>query len=61
MGVSRTSDDIECIAETLAILSDLVAMEQIRESEQSLVADEPTTSLAETQAQLEARRHAATA
>jgi prevent-host-death family protein len=53
-------DDLESLEETLAILSDPVAMEQIRESEKSLVAGEPTTSLAEIQAQLEARRRDAT-
>jgi antitoxin YefM len=50
-------EDLESLEETLAILSDPVAMEQIRESERSLAAGEPTTSLAEIQAQLEARRH----
>jgi antitoxin YefM len=54
--MSRTSDDIESLEETLAILSDPVAMEQIRESERSLAAGESTTSLAEIQAQLERRR-----
>lgn len=49
-------EDLESLEETLAILSDPVAMEQIRESENSLAAGEPTTSLAEIQAQLQARR-----
>jgi antitoxin YefM len=53
-------EDLESLEETLAILSDPVAMEQIRESERSLAAGEPTTSLAEIQAQLEARRRDAT-
>jgi antitoxin YefM len=53
-------EDLESLEETLALLSDRVAMEQIRESEQSLAAGEPTTSLAEIQAQLEARRRDAT-
>lgn len=54
-------EDLESLEETLAILSDPVAMEQIRESEKSLAAGEPTTSLADIQAQLEARRRNATA
>jgi len=53
VAVSQTSDDIERIEETLAILSDPVAMKQIRESERALAAGESTTSLAELQAQLE--------
>lgn len=54
-------DDLEGLEETLAILSDPVALEQIRESEKSLAAGEPTTSLAENQVQLEARRRDAKA
>jgi antitoxin YefM len=54
-------EDLESLEETLAILSDPVAMEQIRESERSLAAGEPTTSLAEIQTQLENRRRDATA
>lgn len=54
-------EDLESLEETLAILSDPAAMEQIRESEKSLAVGEPTTSLAEIQAQLEARRRDATA
>jgi antitoxin YefM len=54
-------EDLESLEETLAILSDPMAMEQIRESERSLAAGEPTTSLAEIQAQLESRRRDATA
>jgi len=54
-------DDLEGLEETLANLSDRVAMEQIRESERSLAAGEPTTSLAQIQAQLEARRRDAAA
>lgn len=53
-------EDFESLEETVAILSDPVAMEQIRESERSLAEGEPTTSLAEIQAQLEARRRDAT-
>jgi PHD/YefM family antitoxin component YafN of YafNO toxin-antitoxin module len=52
--VPISPDDLEGLEETLAILSDRVAMEQIRESERSLAAGEPTASLAEIQAQLEA-------
>jgi antitoxin YefM len=54
-------EDLESLEETLAILSDPVAMEQIRESERSLAAGESTASLAEIQAQLEARRRNASA
>jgi antitoxin YefM len=54
-------DDLESLEETLAILSDPVTMEQIRESEKSLAAGEPTTSLAEIRAQLERRRRDAPA
>jgi PHD/YefM family antitoxin component YafN of YafNO toxin-antitoxin module len=54
--MSQTFDDIESIEETLAILSDPVAMKQIRESERALAAGESTTSLAELQAQLERRQ-----
>jgi PHD/YefM family antitoxin component YafN of YafNO toxin-antitoxin module len=49
-------EDLESLEETLAILSDPAAMEQIRESERALAAGEPGTSLAELQAQLERRR-----
>lgn len=49
-------DNVDSIEETLVILSDPLAMEQIRESEKSLAAGEPTSSLAELQAQLEVRR-----
>jgi antitoxin YefM len=54
-------EDLESLEETLAILSDPVAMEQIRESERLLAAGEPTSSLAEIQAQLETRRRDASA
>lgn len=54
-------DDLESLEETLAVLSDPVAMEQIRESEKSLAAGEPLTSLADLQAQLERRRRDAAA
>lgn len=54
-------EDLESLEETLAILSDPVAMEQIRESERSLAAAEPTTSLADIQAQLAARQRDASA
>jgi hypothetical protein len=53
MGMSRTSDDIESIEETLAILSDRVAMEQIRESERALAAGEVGSSLTDLQEQLD--------
>ena len=56
VAMSQTSDDIESIEETLAILSDPVAMKQIRESERAFGAGESTTSLAELQAQLERRQ-----
>jgi antitoxin YefM len=54
-------DDLESLEETLAILSDPVAMEQVRESEQTLASGDAGTSLAELQAQLERRRRDATA
>lgn len=54
--MSQTSDDIESIEETLAILSDPVAMKQIRESERAFAAGKSTTSLTELQAQLERRQ-----
>lgn len=40
--------DLDSIEETLAILSDPLAMAQIRESEQAIAAGQPTASLAET-------------
>ena len=46
--------DREAIEETLAILSDPVAMEQIRESEQALAAGEPAVPLADLRAQFQA-------
>jgi antitoxin YefM len=54
-------EDLESLEETLAILSDPVAMEQIRESEKSLAAGDAGTSLADLQAQVERRRRDATA
>lgn len=54
-------DDLESLEETLAILSDPVAMGQIRESEQALAAGDAGTSLADLQAQLERRRRDAAA
>ncbi len=61
MGMSPqdSSDDLESLEETLAILSDPVAMGQIRESEQSFAAGEPTTSLVDLRAQLEHWRRGA--
>jgi len=59
--MSQTSDDIESIEETLAILSNPVAMKQIRESERAFAAGESTPSLADLQAQLERRWRDATA
>ena len=61
VGMSRSdpSDDLDSIEETLAILSDPLAMEQIRESERSLAAGEPTTSLVDLRAQLEHQRRGA--
>ena len=54
-------DDLESLEETLAILSDPAAMEQVRESEQAIAAGKRGTSLVELQAQLEHRRRDATA
>lgn len=54
-------DDLESLEETLAILSDPLAMEQIRESEQAIAAGDPGTSLADLRAQLERRQRDATA
>jgi antitoxin YefM len=51
-------EDLESLEETLAILSDPVAMEQVRESEQALAAGESGSSLADLQAQLARRRNA---
>jgi hypothetical protein len=50
-----SSDALDGIEETLAILSDPLAMEQIRESERAIAAGELGTSLADVQAQLERR------
>ena len=52
-------DDLESLEETLAILSDQAAMDQIRESEQAIADGEPGASLADLQAQLAGRRDAA--
>jgi PHD/YefM family antitoxin component YafN of YafNO toxin-antitoxin module len=52
--MSWTSDDVESVQETLAILSDPVAMEQIHESERALAAGEATTSLADLRARIRA-------
>ena len=54
-------EDLESLEETLAILSDPVTMEQIRESEKSLAAGDAGTSLADLQAQVERRQRDATA
>jgi antitoxin YefM len=54
-------NDLESLEETLAILSDAGAMEQIRNSEQALAAGESGASLSDLQAQLEHRRRDATA
>ncbi|MFL5818264.1 MAG: type II toxin-antitoxin system Phd/YefM family antitoxin [Conexibacter sp.] len=51
-------EDLESLEETLAILSDPSATDQIRESEQALAAGEAGTSLAELQVQLDRRRDA---
>jgi PHD/YefM family antitoxin component YafN of YafNO toxin-antitoxin module len=56
-----SSDDLESIEETLAILSDPLAMEQVRESEQAIEAGERGTSHADVQARLERRQRAAEA
>lgn len=63
MGMSRTdrADDCESIRETLAILSDPLAMEQVRESEHAIAAEEPGISLVDLQAQLERRQRDAEA
>jgi antitoxin YefM len=52
-------DDLETLEETLAILSDPAAMDQIRESGQALADGESGASLADLQAQLASRRDAA--
>ncbi len=49
-------DDLESLEETLAILSDPLAMDQIRQSEQAIAEGEPGASLADLQAQLKRRR-----
>jgi len=54
-------DDLESLEETLTTLSDPVAMEQVRESEQAIAAGEQGASLADLQAQLERRWRDATA
>jgi hypothetical protein len=61
MGMSPqdSNNDLDSLEETRAILSDPVAMEQIRESERSLGAGEPTTSLVDLRVQLEHRRRGA--
>lgn len=51
-----SSDDLESIEETLAILSDPLAMEQVRESERAIAAGELGSSLADLQAQIDDRR-----
>jgi hypothetical protein len=56
MSPQDSNNDSDSLEETLAILSDPVAMEQIRESERSLAAGELTTSLVDLRAQLEHRR-----
>jgi antitoxin YefM len=54
-------EDLESLEETLAILSDPVAMEQVHESEQAIAAGERGASLSELQTQLERRGRDATA
>jgi antitoxin YefM len=54
-------EDLESLEETLAILSDPVAMEQVRGSEHAITAGELGASLADLQAQLERRRRDAVA
>ncbi len=56
MGMSEhgSIDDLESLEETLAILSDPLAMEQIRESEQVLAAGEPVVPLADLRAEIQA-------
>jgi hypothetical protein len=63
VGMSRpeSSEDLDGIEETLAILSDPLAMEQVRESERAIAAGEPRASLADVQARLERRRRDAEA
>jgi hypothetical protein len=51
-----SSEDVDSIEETLAILSDPLAMEQVRESERAITAGELGASLAEVQARLERRQ-----
>ena len=50
------SDAPESVSETLAILADPVAIEQIRQNEQAIGAGELGASLADLRAQLEHRR-----
>ncbi len=54
-----SSEDLEELEETLAILSDSALMEQFRESERALVAGERGVDLAELQDVLRHRRDAA--
>ena len=63
VGMSRpdSSEDLDGIEETLAILSDPLAMEQIRESEQAIVAGDLGASLADVQARLARRQRDAEA
>lgn len=56
--VLMSPDDLESLEETLAILSDPAAMEQIRESEQALASGDAGAGLAELRAQLDRRRTA---
>jgi hypothetical protein len=49
-------DNVDSIEETLAILSDPLAMEQIRESERAIAAGELGASLADVRAGLERRQ-----
>jgi prevent-host-death family protein len=52
-------EDLDSLEETLAILSDPAAMDQVRESERAIAAGEPGTSLADLKAQFADRRDAA--
>jgi hypothetical protein len=58
MGISQphSSDDLESLEETLVVLSDALAMDQVQASERAVAAGEPSTSLAELRRQLERRR-----
>lgn len=61
MSRPASSEDLDSIEETLAILADPLAMEQVRESERAIAAGELGASLADVQARLERRQRDAEA